>query len=73
MNKEAIEWLRTPDGESWSRQRIKLARKLGDEVVEDELYPFLNSSPVDYGDDEDDDRVLGFFSLKELDVEACSL
>jgi hypothetical protein len=71
-SEEIITWLRTPDGEAWSRQRIKLARKLGAEVVEDELYPFLNSGPVDYGDDEEYDRVLGFFSLKEPDPEECS-
>jgi hypothetical protein len=72
VNKEVIEWLRTPDGEAWSRQRIQLARELGAEVVDDDLYPFCNGSPVNYGDDEEYDRVLGFFSMKELEDSCCS-
>jgi hypothetical protein len=67
-DKKVIRWLRSPAGEKWSRQRIQHARELGDELMgDDDIYPFLNRSPAEYGDDPDYDRVLGFFSMKELE------
>jgi hypothetical protein len=65
---DVIEWLRSPEGEAWSRDRIAAARKAELAAISPTENPFMACviSPTEYGHGNRDSAwVSGMFSIRK--------